>query len=318
MIDRGLDRSLRRGGRARGARGERRGVPRAATCATCRRSRSTPRAHATSTTRSRRSAPPGGAIRVWVHIADVAAFVTPGSLVDREAQRRATSVYVPGGGRADAAGGAVQRAAARCVPGEDRLAVTVELELDGARVVRAAFTRSLIRSDERLDYDRVGPHLRGRASARRSRGRTRWTAAREAAAGARRARACVAAALEIAGSEPEFSFDALGPRALGARGRADRVPPPDRAPDDRRQRAGRTAARGPRRARALPRARGARSPERVERLVAAAGLARASRRRRSPTASTPSQAGELVGAISQAVERYVALERTRAPRVRAR
>ena len=35
-------------------------------------------------------------MRVWVHIADVSAYVEPGSLVDREARRRATSIYVPG------------------------------------------------------------------------------------------------------------------------------------------------------------------------------------------------------------------------------
>ena len=41
------------------------------------------------------------------------------------------------------------------MPGAERLAVTVELELDGATVMRAAFYRSLIRSDARLDYERV-------------------------------------------------------------------------------------------------------------------------------------------------------------------
>ena len=49
-----------------------------------------------------------GAIRVWVHIADVAAFVRPGSALDREAFRRANSRLRAGAGRADAARGAVE------------------------------------------------------------------------------------------------------------------------------------------------------------------------------------------------------------------
>ncbi|MDP9134881.1 MAG: RNB domain-containing ribonuclease, partial [Actinomycetota bacterium] len=38
----------------------------------------------------------GGLVRIWVHIADVTAFVRPGGALDREAQRRGTSTYVPG------------------------------------------------------------------------------------------------------------------------------------------------------------------------------------------------------------------------------
>ncbi|HEY5187934.1 MAG TPA: RNB domain-containing ribonuclease, partial [Solirubrobacteraceae bacterium] len=37
-----------------------------------------------------------GSFTVWVHIADVSAYVAPRGAIDREAYRRATSVYVPG------------------------------------------------------------------------------------------------------------------------------------------------------------------------------------------------------------------------------
>src|SRR5262249_37870035 len=42
------------------------------------------------------SGPTHPTVRVWVHIADVAAHIPPGSPLDLEARRRATSVYVPG------------------------------------------------------------------------------------------------------------------------------------------------------------------------------------------------------------------------------
>ena len=41
------------------------------------------------------------------------------------------------------------------VPGQERLTVTVELEVEGESVTRAKVFRSRIRSDERLYYDRV-------------------------------------------------------------------------------------------------------------------------------------------------------------------
>ena len=150
---------------------------------------------------------PRGAIRVWVHIADVAAFVAPGSLVDREAQRRATSVYVPGAVE-PMLPAALSNDRCSLRPGEDRFAVSVELEIDGERVVRAAFTRSVIRSDERLDYDRVDRIFAGAERAQEP-----WSdalaAAREAAAGLGRAR-MRRGGLEIAATEPEFSFERSG------------------------------------------------------------------------------------------------------------
>ncbi|UTI65874.1 RNB domain-containing ribonuclease [Paraconexibacter antarcticus] len=144
--------------------------------------------------------------RVWVHIADVSAFVRPGSAIDREAYRRATSVYVPGKVE-PMLPVALSNDACSLRPGVDRLAVTAELEVRGDRVVSARFCRSTIRSDERLDYDRVD-----RIFAGEERAEDPWAgplaAARAAAAalGSRRA----AGALSIESAEPTFSFDGRG------------------------------------------------------------------------------------------------------------
>ncbi len=110
--------------------------------------------------------------RVWVHIADVSAYVPEGSLVDLEARRRGTSVYVPGAVE-PMLPEALSNDACSLVPGHERAAVTVELELHGATVAKAAFYRSLIRSDERLTTSRSTRSSPG-ASARASRGPGRW------------------------------------------------------------------------------------------------------------------------------------------------
>jgi ribonuclease R len=91
-----------------------------------------------------------GTWRVWVHIADVAAYVRPRSMVDREAYRRATSVYVPGAVE-PMLPAALSNNACSLVPGQDRATVTVEMVIGGDAVIRSpAFYRSVIRSDERL------------------------------------------------------------------------------------------------------------------------------------------------------------------------
>ena len=110
--------------------------------------------------------------RVWVHVADVTAFVRPGSPLDREGYRRATSVYVPGGVE-PMLPEALSNDACSLRPGVDRLAVTVEMEMHGPVVARAAFHRSTIRSDARLTTTRSTASSPG-PSARRSRGRARW------------------------------------------------------------------------------------------------------------------------------------------------
>ena len=148
-----------------------------------------------------------GGIRVWVHIADVAAHVPEGSPLDREARRRSTSVYAPGAVE-PMLPHALSSDACSLMPGADRAAVTVEMELHGAVLARAAFYRSVIRSDARLDYERVDRIFAGRESAAEP-WRAPLRAAREAAAALQRARE-QSGALVVDSEEPEFEFDERG------------------------------------------------------------------------------------------------------------
>jgi ribonuclease R len=148
-----------------------------------------------------------GATRLWVHIADVAAHVPEGSPVDREARRRGTSVYVPGAVE-PMLPHVLSSDACSLRPGAERPAVTVELELHGAAVARASFYRSLIRSDQRLDYERVDRIFAGREDAAEP-WRAPLAAAREAAAALQRKRE-QSGALVVESEEPEFSFDEQG------------------------------------------------------------------------------------------------------------
>ena len=140
-----------------------------------------------------------GAVRVWVHIADVSAYVKPGTSLDREAYRRANSVYVPGLVE-PMLPETLSNGACSLVPGEDRLAVSVELEYEGAKVRRTAFHRSVIRSDQRWSYPEVDElFARGEVPAP-------LAAARRVAAALAEQRV----GLAIETSEPEFSFSRDG------------------------------------------------------------------------------------------------------------
>ena len=120
-----------------------------------------------------------GRIRVWVHIADVTAYLRPGGPLEGAAYRRGTSVYVPGRGRADAAGGALEpgllAAPGRGAPRGDRR------DGDGRRrgAARSASTAracaptpgSPTARSTRSSPAAPAPRSRGR---RRSRRRARW------------------------------------------------------------------------------------------------------------------------------------------------
>ena len=149
----------------------------------------------------------GGLVRVWVHIADVTAFVRPGGAIDREAQRRGTSTYVPGAVE-PMLPERLSNGECSLRPGEDRLAVTVEMDIAGVDVRRVAFHRSTIRSDVRLTYGQVDDVFAGRKRAEAPWGEP-LAAAREVAR-ALRERRQQRGALEVFSHEPQFEFDADG------------------------------------------------------------------------------------------------------------
>ena len=93
-----------------------------------------------------------GGWRLGVHIADVSAYVTPESALDREARRRGNSVYLP-----DRVIPMLPERLSNGVcslnPGVDRLTHSVFIEFDKhGRAKNARFAKSEIRSAKRLTY----------------------------------------------------------------------------------------------------------------------------------------------------------------------
>src|SRR5437870_11506759 len=90
--------------------------------------------------------------RLGVHIADVSAYVTPDSALDREARRRGNSVYLP-----DRVIPMLPERLSNGVcslnPNVDRLTHSVFVEFDkSGRAKNARFAKSVIRSGRRLTY----------------------------------------------------------------------------------------------------------------------------------------------------------------------
>ena len=104
---------------------------------------------------------PSGNFELAVHIADVAAYVAPGSAIDREAQRRATSVYFP-----DRVVPMLPERLSNEIcslkPGVDRLVHTVVMEINPeGRTVNYEFHDGVLRSAERMTYKSVAALLEG-------------------------------------------------------------------------------------------------------------------------------------------------------------
>jgi ribonuclease R len=146
----------------------------------------------------------GGIVRLWVHIADVTAHVRPGGPLDREAFRRGTSVYVPGAVE-PMLPEVLSTRACSLRPGEVKLGVSVELELDGAAVRKVVFHRTRLRSNARLTYRQVDAIFAGRERAEEP-----WAGPLEIAREVASALAEPRDSLELGAPEPVFEFDSDG------------------------------------------------------------------------------------------------------------
>jgi ribonuclease R len=245
---------------------------------------------------------PDGGVRVWVHIADVSAYVREGSLLDREAKRRGTSVYAPGAVE-PMLPTALSNQACSLLPGQDRLTVTVELQVRDGGVQGASFYRSVIRSDQRLDYEQVD-----RVFAGAERSSDPWAsplqAAREAAAQLGAGRAARTGALELDAPEPEFAFDAQG----NVSAVTGRVQTESHRLIEHLMIAANEAVAQLLQRRGVPclyRVHERPAPERVSRLVdqlASLGV----RTPPTPEHLSPSQANALVGEIAKRVQEHLA------------
>jgi ribonuclease R len=93
------------------------------------------------------------AYRVWVHIADVTHYVHPDSAMWEEAVQRGNTVYLPAY-TIHMLPPTLAETVCSLVPDEDRLAHTVEMELDPETLSfeEIDIYKSVIRSDERLTY----------------------------------------------------------------------------------------------------------------------------------------------------------------------
>ncbi|MDZ7701193.1 MAG: ribonuclease R family protein [Halobacteriales archaeon] len=97
---------------------------------------------------------------LWVHIADVSHYVTPGTETWAAAMERGNSIYLPGH-TIHMLPRPLAETVCSLVPGEDRLAHTVEMTLEKENLgyENIEIYKSVIRSDERLTYSQAERRL---------------------------------------------------------------------------------------------------------------------------------------------------------------
>ncbi|MGB3681126.1 MAG: VacB/RNase II family 3'-5' exoribonuclease [Rubrobacteraceae bacterium] len=144
--------------------------------------------------------------RVWVHIADVTHYVEPGSALDREAERRANSVYLPGTVAPMLPAG-LSNEVCSLKPNVERATVTVEMELDESGGAESSKVyRSSIVSDARLTYEGVDAFLRSESEVDQPElVKTAYELSRKL-----KTQAALRGKLDLGGREPEYDLDPEG------------------------------------------------------------------------------------------------------------
>ena len=104
---------------------------------------------------------PSGLWEVGVHIADVTHYVQPGSIIDKEAEKRATSVYL-----VDRTVPMLPERLCNYIcslrPDEDKLAFSCIFEMDdNAHIKRSHIARTIIRSNRRYAYEEAQAIIEG-------------------------------------------------------------------------------------------------------------------------------------------------------------
>lgn len=101
---------------------------------------------------------------LWVHIADVSAYVEPGSELDTEAFRRGTSVYLPDR-VIPMLPGELSNHLCSLHPGGPKLCFSIRIELDTEGYVRqSTLHETMIESKHRATYDEIEKHRMGQKS----------------------------------------------------------------------------------------------------------------------------------------------------------
>ena len=164
-----------------------------------------------------------GLVRLGVHIADVGHYVPQGSLLDREAYLRGTSVYFPGR-VLPMLPEQLSNGVCSLRPGEDKFTISALMDIDeSGSVVQAKLLRTITRSKARLVYDDVNALFEGNEAqkAKMAQVEEALLAMRELARIIRRKRQAEGA-IDFDTDEPKFVLDEQGePVEIAKRARGE-------------------------------------------------------------------------------------------------